>query len=135
MKKISTSQAAWALLTEGVTNARIEAHRLRHLLQRAQKLVEGSPRRDHLYEVAGDLIMAAPDRLSAIEKSLDRTGYALAHMGQDFLKGRLGVTDRQMVEDTIAPSGQFKESLGTSDCRVASASRVAARHQMLRGQK
>ena len=111
MKKNSTSQASWALLTEGVTNARIETHRLRHLINRARKLADNSSHKEHLYEVAGDIILAAPERLSAIERSLDRTGYALSHMGQDFLKGRIPLTDRQIVEDTITPSGQLKESI------------------------
>ena len=110
MNKKSTSQASWALITEGVTNARIEAHRLKHLMSRAQKLVEKSPARDHLYEVAGDIILSAPDRLAALERSLDRTAYALSYMGQDFLRGRIPFTDRQIVEDVQMETGQFKNS-------------------------
>ena len=111
MKKVSTSQASWALLTEGVTNARIEAHRLRHLLNRAQRLADKSSHKEHIYEIAGDIILASPDRLSALERSLDRTSYALSCMGKEFLKGRINLTDRQIVEDTITPSGQFKRSI------------------------
>lgn len=110
MKKKSTSQASWALITEGVTNARVEAHRLKHLMSRAQKLVENSPAKDHLYEVAGDIILSAPDRLAALERSLDRTAYALSYMGQDFLRGRIPFTDRQIVEDVQMETGQFKHS-------------------------
>ena len=42
--KNSSSQAAWALLTEGVTSARLEAHGLRHLVTRGLKIVEQSSR-------------------------------------------------------------------------------------------
>jgi len=110
MKKKSTSQASWALITEGVTNARIEAHRLKHLMSRARKIVDTSPAKDHIYEVAGDIILSAPDRLAAIERSLDRTAYALSYMGQDFLRGRIPFTDRQIVEDTQMETGQIKNS-------------------------
>ena len=110
MQRKSTSQASWALITEGVTNARIEAHRLKHLMSRAQNLVDKSPAKDHLYQAAGDIILAAPDRLAALERSLDRTAYALSYMGQDFLRGRIPFTDRQVVEEIQMETGQLKHS-------------------------
>lgn len=100
-KNAGSSQAAWALLTEGVTAARLEAHRLRHMVTRVLKLVEESPARDHLYEVAGDIIQAAPKRLEQLETDLDRTAYALAVLGEDHLRDRLPLSDRKVVDEAI----------------------------------
>ena len=71
--KQASSEAAWALITEGVTAARLDAHRLKHLINRAQKLVEGSKYKEHLYQIAGDLILALPERCGTLERNLDRT--------------------------------------------------------------
>lgn len=100
-KKLSSSHAAWSLITEGVTAARLEVHRLRHMLDRALKLVEQSTEKEHLYQVGGDLISDFPRRLSYLERFLDRTSYALSLMGEEFLRGRLTIPDRAMVQDSI----------------------------------
>ena len=100
--KSASSQAAWALLTEGVTRARVEAHRLQHLLTRAIKMVEDSADKDHLYEMAGDIISAAPTRLDALNVALDRTGLALSKMGVEFLDSRLPLSEKTMVDEAVA---------------------------------
>lgn len=107
--KKANSQAAWALLTEGVTSARLEAHRLQHLVNRASQLVEGSSEKEHLYEVAGDVIVSLPDRLERLILDLDRTGLALSLMGQDFLSSRLPLADKTLVEEAV--SSAFGKSL------------------------
>ena len=67
MKKKSTSSyASWALLSEGVSSARVEAYRLRHLVNRAMLLIDQSVAKDHLYQVAGDIIVGLPERLDRI---------------------------------------------------------------------
>jgi hypothetical protein len=98
-KQSGQSQASWALLTEGVTAARLESHRLRHLVTRALRLIESSEAKEHLYEVAGDMIQEAPKRMEALERQLDRTAYALSVMGSDHLRDRLPLADRKMVDD------------------------------------
>ena len=103
--KQSSSQVAWALLTEGVTAARLEAHRLRHLVNRGLDLAEKSPAREHIQQVAGDLIIAVPHRLERIESLLDRTTYALAIMGEDFLNSRLTLSDKILVKETVEGAG------------------------------
>ena len=101
LDKKASSQAAWALLNEGVSRARVESHRLQHLIDRAQSLVEASDQKDHLYQVAGDVIVALPERLSQLQLALDRTGLALAKMGEHFLTSRLPLADKTMVEEAI----------------------------------
>ena len=95
----ASSQVSWSLLTEGVTQARVEAHRLRLMLDRALALVNTSPAREHLWQVSGDLIQGFPERLSDLERSLDRTSYALVVMGEDFLRGRIPADDRYVVDE------------------------------------
>lgn len=95
----ASSQVSWSLLTEGVTQARVEAHRLRLMVDRAMALVQTSVARDHLYQVGGDLIQGFPERLSELERALDRTNYALVVMGEDFLRGRIPADDRYVVDE------------------------------------
>ena len=100
-QKTASSQVAWALLTEGVTLARVESHRLRHLINRATQLVEKSKFEDHIYQVAGDIIEGLPRRLTALEVALDRTALALSKMGDEFLDSRLPLGDKMMVDEAV----------------------------------
>jgi hypothetical protein len=120
LKDAASSQVAWALLTEGVTSARLETHRLRHLVTRAMKIVEASPAKEHIYEVAGDILQAVPTRLEALEADLDRTAYALTVIGKDHLRDRLSLADRKVVDDATEKSKPlFGPLLNRSAKRVA----------------
>jgi len=120
-KKQASSQASWALITGGVANARVEAHRLRHLVSRATKLVEGSDQKEHLYQVAGDVIVALPTRLTNLELLLDKTALALSKMGESFLEARLPLAEKNEVEEAVEPSfgGGFNRFSEESVGRVA----------------
>ena len=112
--RTASSQVAWALLTEGVTKARLESHRLQHLLSRAKLLVDQSPQKDHLYQVAGDVIVGMPKRLELLQTALDRTSLALSKMGDEFLSSRLTIDDKNMVDEAIEAAfggGRRKDSL------------------------
>lgn len=102
--KTASSQVSWALLTEGVTHARVDVHRLRLLLHRALAMVESSEAKDHLWQAAGDIIQGVPSLLQNVETALDRTSYALALMGEGFLRGRLPLDDRYFVDDGARPN-------------------------------
>lgn len=122
--KTASSQAAWALITEGVTQARLEAHRLRHLINRAQDLVEHSDQKEHLYQVAGDMIVDAPSRMAALEEVLDRTALVLSRMGETFLEARLPFSQKQLVDEALSPAfggGMNRSSDPEAVFRVASA--------------
>jgi len=121
------SQAGWALITTGVSAARVEAHRLHQLLSKILKLVETSSEKEHLYQVAGDLIVDFPRRLEKLEQQLDETNYALSVMGKDHLKERLPLTRRNRVEETVEGAPAF----GGPMLRQT-AKRLAERHQARR---
>ena len=122
----ASSQAAWALLTEGVAEARVHTHRIRHLTDRAQALVEESPQREHVYQVAGDIIVGLPKRLDELERVLDCTSYALSKMGEDFLRGRIPIEDRTKVEEAVKSSLGFSPGLSRSS--EPDPKRVASRY-------
>lgn len=118
----ASSQAAWALITEGVTAARLEAHRLQHLIDRALKIVEQSNHKEHLYQVAGDLIVGAPKRLLKLEQDLDRTALALSKMGETYLSARLPLGDKSLVEEAVDSA-----SMGGGRRKSSPVDRVASR--------
>lgn len=118
-KKATSSYASWALLSEGVSSARVEAYRMRHMVNRATEIVEKSVAKDHLYQVAGDIIVGMPQRLDRIEQILDRTSYALAKMGDAHLKQRLPISDRELVEESLDRAEMISPSMSRMSKRVA----------------
>jgi len=98
-----SSQAAWALLTEGVTSASVHTHAIRHLINRALKVLEQAPpeERERIYQALGDVITALPDRMDRLETTLDRTSYALIKMGDDFFGSRLPQSSKAWVNDAV----------------------------------
>jgi hypothetical protein len=92
---------------------------MRTLVTRALALVEQSNQREHLYAVAGDLIQGLPDVLTRAERALDRTSYALAVLGEGFLRERLPLGDRLRVD---------QGAVSTPRVDKPSASRVARLH-------
>ena len=100
-QKEASSQAAFAVLSEGVHAGRVEAHRIRHLINRALKLVDSSEQKEHLYQIAGDLIMGLPARLDQLEEKLDKVSYALSILGKDFLEARLPLSEKREVEEGV----------------------------------
>lgn len=123
----AASQAGWALISGGVNAARVEAHRIHQLLNKVLELVEKSPQRAHLYQVAGDYIVNLPQRMDNLESQLDETGYALSCMGKDHLKDRLPLSRRNVVDETVEGARSF----GVPMLRQT-AERVAQRHMARR---
>ncbi len=121
-KKIASSQAAWALLTEGVSRSRVETHRIQLLVERVMKLVEASDHKEHIYQVAGDAIEAMPKRIDALELALDRTSLALSKMGEEFFDSRLPLSDKVMVDEAISAA------FGGTGSKHSMAAKVADRY-------
>jgi len=120
--KTASSQAAWALLTEGVSRSRVETHRIHLLIERVMKLIEASDRKEHIYQVAGDIIEAMPKRVSALALALDRTSLALSKMGGEFFDSRLPLSDKVMVDEAI------EAAFGRHQIKHSTVSRVAERY-------
>jgi len=117
--KTASSQAAWALLVEGVAQARVEAHRVRHMVDRVLKMVDASEEKEHLYQVAGDVIVGIPTRLQRLEVVLDRSGLALSKMGVEFLEARLPFSEKSLVDDAVEPAFGGNRPMESAAARVA----------------
>ena len=97
-KRVGSSQASWAILSSGVSQSRVEAHIIRLTVNQLLNSLEKSPLKEELYKHVGDNLQALPAHLSKLERSLDRTNYALITMGSDWYRQRLVHEDREMVD-------------------------------------
>lgn len=125
------SQAGWALIAGGVNAARVEAHQLHQYVSKILDLVEKSREREHLYQVAGDIIVDFPRRLERLEEQLDELGYALSVMGKDHLRDRLSLSRRNRVDQTVEGAPSFKGPMFRMTASVVQrhlARRVARRY-------
>lgn len=95
------SDAAWALLAEGVADARLRVHTMGQLLTKFTEVCRGPQHKELLAKLFGDLMHSLPDSVHQAESALDRTGYALAKLGEDTLKDRLSLEDRAKVEQGL----------------------------------
>jgi hypothetical protein len=135
-KKISSSQASWSILAGGVSDARVEAYRLRIAVGQMVEALRGSPAEEEVYRLCGDTFLTIPEALSKLERNLDKTNYALITMGSDFYRQRLPHSDRELVDiaakHSPAPSAPvYKDSEG-ANLRMGSES-VAQRYLRKRG--
>jgi hypothetical protein len=92
------------------------------MLNRVLKLVEESEHKDHLYQMAGDVIVGIPERMDQLDVALDRTGLALSKIGEEFLDARLTLSDKNLVEEAVSSAfGNFKnrESVRASESQLS----------------
>lgn len=96
--KKASSQASWSILAGGVSDARVEAYKLRIAINQMVEALKDSPAIEEIYRLCGDSFLTIPDTLSKIERHLDKTNYALITMGADFYRQRLPHSDRETVD-------------------------------------
>mgnify|MGYP001402507290 CR=1 FL=1 len=96
--KKASSQASWSILAGGVSDARVEAYRLRIAVDQMVEALQDSPAIEEVYRLCGDTFLTIPDTLAKIERHLDKTNYALITMGADFYRQRLPHSDRETVD-------------------------------------
>jgi hypothetical protein len=116
MHRSSNSQAGWAVVTEGVCDARVQVHRLRHLLNRLVELSKDPRYSELLNRLLGDIVRAGPERIDKIETILDSTSYALALMGEEHLKGRMSLENLTKIEEAVEgvkPFGAPRERMSS----------------------
>lgn len=118
MNKKASSQASWSILSEGVSASRVESHIVRtHVMQMIEAIKENPQLAEEIYKRCGDNFEAIPKHLSKLERSLDRTNYALITMGSDWYRQRLTHEDREMVDmaskynPTPSPSANKQSSI------------------------
>jgi hypothetical protein len=120
--KKASSQASWSILAGGVSDARVEAYRLRIAVDQMVKALQDSPAIEEVYRLCGDTFLTIPDTLAKIERHLDKTNYALITMGADFYRQRLPHSDRETVDiaSKYNPAPEAARNIN-SEVRVAGA--------------
>lgn len=99
MKKQSNSQASWSLISEGVNSARVEAHRISVCVKQLMEGIKENPElEEELQRLCGDVLLMIPRSSENMEKSLDKTTYALIKLGEGFYRQRLPQEDRELVD-------------------------------------
>lgn len=93
---------AWSLLTEAATSARLDAHNIRHMVERWCALADTSEHKEALYAEAGDVILNLPRVVTSLETTLDSLAYALAALGKDQLRDRLPIDTKFRVDRALA---------------------------------
>ena len=88
----------WTLVNSNVADAKLQAHHLRQLLVRVRGLVESSDHKDHLYQVAGDLMSSIPETFEKLEARLDEAQLALAYMGRKQLNNKVSPEASARIE-------------------------------------
>lgn len=76
---MSTHRSANAMVyvQEELSDARLRCDELKHLMVRALEMIHASKKSDHFYAVAGDIIYAAPQVITKLEKALDAAAMAV----------------------------------------------------------
>ena len=92
---------AWSLLTEAATSARLDAHNIRHMVERWCAIAEASDHKEAVYAEAGDLIVNLPKSITELETTLDALSYALAALGQKQLRDRLPIDTKFKVDRAL----------------------------------
>jgi hypothetical protein len=131
--KKQASPAGWALISGGVNHARVDADRLRKMLSKIERLVEESAAKEHLYQVAGDVLLAFPATLQRLESQLDETSYALSLMGTDYLKDRLNLSERNKVDQVLDDSMPLPAPQMRQSCERVAQQYLTKRNRRMRG--
>lgn len=73
-------------LQEELSDARLRLDELKGYVARALELVHASNQRDHLYAVAGDIILAIPECVLKAERALEATAMAVNKIDYEELR-------------------------------------------------
>ena len=88
-------------LMEELTDARLRCEQLKGYIDRAMRLVSESTQKNHIYEVAADLLYAIPDALFRLDKALDATALAASRLDYEELKQELRPEKVQELESVL----------------------------------
>lgn len=115
MDRTAQAETQWALVASNIADAKLQAHHLRQLLARVKSLVESSDAKEHLYQVAGDLITSIPETFERLETQIDEAQLALAYMGRKQLRDKVSPEAKARIERAMrsAPrvAAMYLESL------------------------
>lgn len=97
----------WTTLMQAVSTSRLEAHRLRQMFDEVAESAREDPEMaEQVYAQVGDTLTALPERLRALESSLDRASLLLIHDMESMLRAGLPISDLAMLDETVKGPGK-----------------------------
>src|SRR5262245_32373289 len=93
--------SALVYLTEELSDARMRCDQLLRYVDRATKLIEKSSHKDHLFEVAGDLIRAIPETTFKLHKALQAVALAANRIDYEEIKQDLRPEKAEELERVL----------------------------------
>lgn len=100
--RTKTAAGITVYLLEELGDARMRCAQLKLLVAEAQKLVEKSTHRDHLFEVAAHLIHSIPDNLFRLEKALDAAAMSASRLDYEEIKQNLKPEKAEELEQVLS---------------------------------
>ncbi len=88
-------------LIEELGDARLRASQLKQYVAAAQELVEKSEKKDHIHEVAADILHGLPDTLFKLDKALDAAAMAASRMDYEEIKQGLKPEKAEELERVL----------------------------------
>jgi len=88
-------------LMEELGDARLRTAQLKKYIQEALDLVEKSPERDRIFEIAGHLLHGIPDTAFKLDKALDAAAMAAARLDYEEIKQNLKPEKADELEDVL----------------------------------
>lgn len=98
MFKIATGNFKNFLLKE-VSDSLATTHKVKTLLNRAIEIVNASEEKEHIYQVAGDIIINLPKKLDRLENTLTKILYFLNIYMRKDLRTFLSVEDKSEIDE------------------------------------
>lgn len=84
--RTKTASGMTVYLMEELGDARLNCAQLTHYIDLARQIIEKSPEKDHIFEVAGHLLQAIPEHLFKLEKSLQAVALAADRLDYEEIK-------------------------------------------------
>lgn len=88
MQKIASGGAV-LYVQEELSDARLRCSELKRMIAGVLEIVNESDQKDHLYAVAGDVIVSIPDVLLRLEKALEASALAVNKLDYEELRQSL----------------------------------------------
>lgn len=98
---ISKDAGLTVYLMEELTDARMRCDQLKRYVAQAVKLINDSEKKDHFFEVAGNLLYGIPETLFKLDKALDATALAATRLDYEELKQQLKPEKAEQLEQVL----------------------------------
>lgn len=99
-EKYSSHDANLLMLSKELSDTKIKVDKLKRIINHAYALVQKSKEKEHLYEVAGDIIVSAPNLIDQIDRSTSKLLYNVSDIIKDKYSNSLSSDDKFSLEES-----------------------------------